>query len=203
MIISPFLNWPDDEILILASQSPRRAELLEIAGIPFEIIPTANVEDKNSDKASILNPADYAELQASAKAKAIASQYRNRIVLGADTIVVLDEDILEKPLNRLNAFEMLQSLAGRQHTVVSAIAIVKNDYIWTGHSSTNVEFLPLGKDEINRYIDTGEPMDKAGSYGIQGYGAMMIKQIEGCYFNVMGLPISLLGEALNSRFLDK
>jgi len=203
MIVSPFVNWPQDEVLILASASPRRAELLEVAGIPFEIIPAGDVEAEFQDKATTMQPADYAELQAMAKAKQVAKEYPDRIVLGADTIVIIDNEVLEKPADEADACDMLQRLAGRRHTVISAIAIIRDGRKWFGYDSTSVEFLPLEEDIIKKYVNTGEPMDKAGAYGIQGFGAMMVSSIEGCYFNVMGLPLSLLGRALNSQFLDK
>jgi septum formation protein len=203
MIVSPFVNWPQDEILILASASPRRAELLKVAGIPFKIIPAGDVEAEFQDKAPTMQPADYAELQALAKAKHVAKEHSGRIILGADTIVIIDNEILEKPADEADACDMLQRLAGRRHTVISAIAIIKDGRQWSGYDSTSVEFLPLEEDIIKKYVNTGEPMDKAGAYGIQGFGAMMVSRIEGCYFNVMGLPLSLLGKALNSQFLDK
>jgi septum formation protein len=203
MIVSPFVNWPQDEILILASASPRRAELLKVAGIPFKIIPAGDVEAEFQDKAPTMQPADYAELQALAKAKHVAKEHSGRIILGADTIVIIDNEILEKPADEVDACDMLQRLAGRRHTVISAIAIIKDGRQWSGYDSTSVEFLPLEEDIIKKYVNTGEPMDKAGAYGIQGFGAMMVSRIEGCYFNVMGLPLSLLGKALNSQFLDK
>lgn len=203
MIVSPFVNWPQDEILILASASPRRAELLKVAGIPFEKISAGDVEAEFQGKASTMQPADYAELQAMAKAKQVAKEHPGRIVLGADTIVIIDNEVLEKPEDEADACDMLQRLAGRRHTVISAIAIIRDGIQWSSHDSTSVEFLALEEDIIKKYVNTGEPMDKAGAYGIQGFGAMMVSSIEGCYFNVMGLPLSLLGKALNSQFLDK
>ncbi len=203
MIVSPFVNWPQDEILILASASPRRAELLKVAGIPFEIIPAGDVEAELQGKAATMQPAEYAQLQALAKAKQVAKEHPGRIVLGSDTIVIIDNEILEKPSDEADACDMLQRLAGRRHTVISAITIIRDGIQWSSYDSTSVEFLPLEEDIIKKYVNTGEPMDKAGAYGIQGFGAMMVSRIEGCYFNVMGLPLSLLGKALNSQFLDK
>ncbi|MCP4145255.1 MAG: septum formation protein Maf [bacterium] len=197
------MNWPQDEILILASASPRRAELLKVAGIPFEIIPAGDAEAELQGKASTMQPADYAKMQALAKAKQVAREHNGRIILGADTIVIIDNEILEKPADEAEACDMLQRLAGRRHTVISAIAIIRDGRQWSGYDSTSVEFLSLEEDIIKNYVNTGEPMDKAGAYGIQGFGAMMVSRIEGCYFNVMGLPLSLLGKALNSQFLDK
>ncbi|MBT3316437.1 septum formation protein Maf, partial [bacterium] len=157
MIVSPFVNWPQDEILILASASPRRAELLKVAGIPFKIIPAGDVEAEFQDKASTMQPADYAELQALAKAKHVAKEHSGRIILGADTIVIIDNEILEKPADEADACDMLQRLAGRRHTVISAIAIIKDGRQWSGYDSTSVEFLPLEEDIIKKYVNTGEP----------------------------------------------
>jgi len=120
-----------------------------------------------------------------------------RLVLGADTIVILAGEVLEKPRDAAEARSMLARLAGRRHTVISAIALCGGEHCpWQGHESTAVTFLPLAADTIARYVATGEPMDKAGAYGIQGFGALMVSGVEGCYFNVMGLPLALLGHAL-------
>ncbi len=199
-IVCPFIPWPDGEVLVLASRSPRRAELLAIAGVPFEIMPAADAEADHGEAAVALSadPVAYAELLAGVKAGAIAAEHPGRLVLGADTIVVLDGCILEKPEDEAEAVSMLGRLAGRSHTVVSAVALrrVDDGLSWTAAESTIVTFLPLEQDTIVRYVATGEPMDKAGAYGIQGYGAMMVRGVEGCYFNVMGLPLALLGSGL-------
>ncbi len=198
--LSPFVPWPQGEILVLASRSPRRADLLRTAGIPFEIRPADAAEADHAPAARALqgDPSAYAELLAGVKADAVARSAPERIVLGADTIVVLDGAILEKPNDEREAVAMLTRLAGRRHTVISAVALRRDAdrRRWTGHASTEVEFLPLTAAAIHRYVETGEPMDKAGAYGIQGYGALMVRGVRGCYFNVMGLPLALLGEAL-------
>lgn len=203
----PFIPWPAGEVLILASRSPRRAELLRTAGIPFEVLPASDAEAAHAEEAYALNhdPAAYAELLAGAKADAVAAAHPGRLVLGSDTIVILDGEILEKPADDREAAAMLTRLAGRRHTVISAVALrrVADRRAWTGHASTEVEFLPLGGAAIRRYIATGEPMDKAGAYGIQGYGALMVRGVRGCYFNVMGLPLALLGEALRTFLGDE
>ncbi len=205
MTTTPFIHWPADLELILASRSPRRAELLQVAGIPFQIIAAPDVEAELAATLIDLDtkPHLYAEKLAAAKALAVAEIHPGRLVLGADTIVVLDGDILEKPVDVEEAMVLLSRLSGRSHTVISAITLCGGPAGHPGitvHETTSVEFLSLAEDAIGRYVATGEPMDKAGAYGIQGYGALMVRGVEGCYFNVMGLPLSLLGETLRSVF---
>ena len=212
MTVSPFVPWPDGLILVLASRSPRRAALLQIAGIPFEVHPPRTAEAllvaglaRGSGVAAsgaITDPARYGCSLAEAKATEVAQRLTDRLVLGADTVVVIDDAVLEKPLDSEDAVSLLKRLAGRRHTVVSAIALIGPQLArpWVGHQQTEVEFLPLDEATIRRYVATGEPMDKAGAYGIQGYGALMVRRIGGCYFNVMGLPLALLGQALRETF---
>lgn len=208
MIVTPFVEWPAGLTLVLASKSPRRADLLQVAGIPFEVRPAGDVE---SDLAASLTdldtaPATYALTLAQAKAADVAERHPGQLVLGADTIVVIDGQILEKPLDEADAVRLLTQLAGRRHTVISAIHLVGGPAGSTGlgaAESTEVEFLPLGPTAIARYVATGEPMDKAGAYGIQGYGAMMVAGVNGCYFNVMGLPLARLGDLLRQLFNHK
>jgi septum formation protein len=199
--VSPFLDWPDDLTLVLASRSPRRADLLTVAGLPFEICPAGDVESELA--ASLIDmdadPVAYTMALAEAKARDVSVSKPGRLVLGADTVVVLDGDILEKPTDKDDAVRLLTRLSGRRHTVISAVALVGGAAGRTGafaHEHTGVEFLSLTPASIERYVATGEPMDKAGAYGIQGYGAMMVRGVEGCYFNVMGLPLARLGELL-------
>jgi septum formation protein len=199
MTISPFVPWPTGETLVLASRSPRRAELLRTAGIPFEIRPAGDVEGEHAARLAALHddPDRYAEELARLKALAVCELLPGRLVLGADTIVVLAGEVLEKPADQDEACRMLARLSGKRHTVISAIALCGGLHRqWLGHERTEVEFLPLTADTIRRYVDTGEPMDKAGAYGIQGFGALMVRGVAGCYFNVMGLPLALLGQAL-------
>jgi len=201
-VICPFVRWPVNEVLILASRSPRRAELLTIVGIPHEVMPAIDAEAAQTQAASALvdDPVAYAEFLAGVKAEAVATSHPKRLVLGADTIVVLDGDILEKPRDMIEAQQMLGRLAGRSHVVISAVALRRavDGLVWTASESTEVEFLPLDQATIVSYVATGEPMDKAGAYGIQGYGAMMVRGVNGCYFNVMGLPLALLGAGLRA-----
>ncbi len=205
MTISPFVPWPPGPPLVLASGSPRRAELLRVAGIPFEVAPAPEAEHAHAAAAAPLRgePARYAVAMAAAKAVAVAAAQPGRLVLGADTVVVHEGDLLEKPADAAEAGRMLARLAGRVHVVVTGLAIAGGTRgTWTGHESTRVEFLPLDADTIRRYVATGEPLDKAGAYGIQGYGALMVRRVEGCYFNVMGLPLALLGRALREVLGD-
>jgi len=203
LTISPFVPWPDDRRLVLASASPRRADLLRVAGIPFEIRTAPEAEAGVAARVGRDDPTRYAVALAEAKAGFVAATLPGRLVLGADTIVVLDDEILEKPVDAADAVRMLGDLQGRRHTVVTAIALLgASGGPLTASEHTEVEFLPLDTAMIGRYVATGEPMDKAGAYGIQGYGAMMVRRVEGCYFNVMGLPLArlagLLREALGA-----
>jgi septum formation protein len=199
--VAPFLDWPRDLRLVLASRSPRRAELLTVAGIPHEVRPASDIEEELAATLIDLHgdPAAYAVELAVAKARDVADDLPGRLVLGSDTVVVHRGDILEKPMDEEEAVELLTRLSDDRHTVISAVALVGGPAGLPGvsaHEKTDVEFLPLTRDSIVRYVATGEPMDKAGAYGIQGYGAMMVRRIEGCYFNVMGLPLARLGAML-------
>ncbi len=200
MTRSPFVPWPDGATLVLASGSPRRAELLRVAGIPFAVAPAPEVEHAHAALVAPLraDPARYAAALAEAKAGAVAARCPGRLVLGADTVVVLDGELLEKPDDAAHAERMLARLQGRAHLVHTAIALLGGRAAprVVGTETTRVEFLPLDAGAIRRYVATGEPLDKAGAYGIQGYGALMVRRVEGCYFNVMGLPLARLGSAL-------
>ncbi|MFV9510875.1 Maf family protein [Tepidibacillus sp. LV47] len=180
--------------IILASSSPRRKELLELVGIPFRIH-ASHV----SEKVSIdLTPSQVVEELALRKAKDVSKFYHEGLVIGADTIVVLDGQILGKPKDRSEAFAMLKKIQGKTHTVYSGVAIVdcQSKRQIVAHQKTKVKMKPLSDDEIDAYIATNEPLDKAGSYGIQGIGAILIEKIEGDYFNVVGLPLVLLHDLL-------
>ena len=201
--LTPFVDWPAGEVLVLASRSPRRAELLGIAGIPFEVVlPREEAEAAAArDLDSARDPGRYAEILAGVKARDVARRLPGRLVLGADTVVVLDGEVLEKPVDEADAGRLLGLLAGRRHTVITSVALTGGPAGVpgvVGHESTRVEFLPLSPGAVARYVATGEPMDKAGAYGIQGYGALMVRGVDGCYFNVMGLPLARLGEMLRA-----
>ena len=180
--------------VVLASSSPRRHDLLELIGIKHEVIP-ANIDESIRGRES---PAKHAERLAREKARVIAGRDPKCVAIGADTIVLIDKKILGKPANSVDAGSMLRLLSGRVHTVVTAVAVARGKEIVSAVEKVSVTFRELTDDEIDAYIATGEPMDKAGAYGIQGYGATIVERIEGDYFAVMGLPIvrlvSLLAE---------
>lgn len=186
------------ERLILASASPRRQEILRLAGIPFEVHPA------NSEYApNILSPSERVMALARSKAEQIAPYYPNRVVLGADTMVVLDGVALGKPKSQEHAIEMLTSLQGREHCVMTGVWLIRTDshgnsVKFNGFTEeTRVRLYPLTPVEIKNYVLDGEPMDKAGAYGIQGKGMRFVKEICGDYYNVVGLPAAHL-----IRFLD-
>ena len=179
--------------LILASKSPRRAELLATAGIPF----TVRAREVEEIRTPGEPPDDYARRLARAKAES-AWEERNEIVLGADTIVVVDQYVLEKPRDASEARAMLRRLSGREHTVITAICLRHSGGAQVDSSATRVRFTPLTDSEIAAYVATGEPMDKAGAYAVQGLASKFVERIEGCYFNVIGLPLSQVYRYLKS-----
>ena len=185
--------------LVLASASPRRAEILRNAGIPFETEATTTDESLHPGELR----GDYVRRLALAKARAAADTRKDSgesLFIGADTIVVVDGEILGKPSSSADAVRMLRLLRGRTHEVHTGLAVVRRPRPIEGivDEITRVTFAPLSDREVESYVATGEPMDKAGAYGIQGIGGRYITRVEGCYFNVMGLPLSrlwiLLGE---------
>jgi septum formation protein len=189
-------------MLILASASPRRRELLAQAGLVF----TAESSDLNEDLLPDETAAAYVQRLAVEKAQAIWHRHQAEdspsdplIVLGADTAVVSESNILGKPVNTVDARRMLKLLSGRTHAVLTGLAAVTRKGVTSDVEITHVTFNILNDAEIDAYIATGEPLDKAGAYAIQGYAARWIPRIEGCYFNVVGLPIArtitLLAEA--------
>lgn len=168
-------------MLILASQSPRRREILEHAGIPFEVRSAAVPEQIQEGE----TPVNYVLRLARAKAAAVNGD----LVLGADTVVVLDEHILEKPHDAADALRMLRILSGREHSVITGICLRSGDAYITEAIETRVRFVSMSQDEMEAYVASGEPMDKAGGYAIQGLASKYIDRIEGDYFNVVGLPV--------------
>ncbi|HXD48289.1 MAG TPA: nucleoside triphosphate pyrophosphatase [Gemmatimonadaceae bacterium] len=172
--------------VILASASPRRRDLLALIGIPHEVRPADIDETHRAGEA----PAAYAERLA--REKTCAVDVPGAVMIGSDTIVVVDGDILGKPRDRAHAVEMLGRLSGRSHVVMTGVAIRWNGRIASGVEEVGVTFRPLAPQEIERYVDTGEPMDKAGAYGIQGYGATIVERVDGDYFAVMGLALNRL-----------
>lgn len=174
--------------IILASASPRRRELMTLAGYDFEV-KCADITETVPENA---RPEEVVMSLALQKAQAVARENSEAIVVGSDTVVALDGKILGKPHSTQEAVEMLRSLSGRCHRVYTGVAIIKGEKVKSFYDETEVEFYPLSDAEIESYVATGEPMDKAGAYGIQGRGALLVKGIGGDYFNVMGLPIAKL-----------
>src|SRR5208337_4067384 len=171
--------------LILASGSPRRSELLRNAAIPF-IVEPAHVPEQSLPNEK---PQDYAQRLARDKALAVHAWHLADAVLGADTVVVVDEHLLEKPADKRDAARMLRLLSGRAHQVITGVCLVAAGLVQTEAEITQVVFSALSEDEIGYYVGTGEPMDKAGAYAIQGIASRWIERIDGCYFNVVGLPV--------------
>lgn len=181
--------------LILASSSPRRQELLRQAGIPFEVSPAGISEDREPGEA----PTAYALRLAEEKARAVARQFPEAFVLGADTIVVVDGEILGKPVDPREATRMLGLLSGRSHQVTTAVSVVAPGRgAETRSLTTHVHFRELEDREIREYVAGGEPLDKAGAYAIQGGAAPWVTRLEGVYSNVVGLPLPLVTEMLRS-----
>jgi nucleoside triphosphate pyrophosphatase len=171
--------------LILASASPRRAELLRNAAIAFTVEP-AHVEEQPFPNEK---PVDYAQRLARDKARAVFVRNPDSAVLGADTVVVVDDHLLEKPTDEHDAARMLRLLSARTHQVITGVCVVAQGFERTEAEITQVVFSPLSENEIAHYVQTGEPIDKAGAYAIQGIASRWVERIEGCYFNVVGLPL--------------
>ena len=176
--------------IILASGSPRRRELLELADIPFTV-QTADVDE--SIPAGI-SPEEAVQMLAAKKARAVQSY--GKLVLAADTVVALDGVIFGKPRDKQEAAEILRTLSGRAHQVHTGVCLLEGERETAFCETAQVEFYPLTEEEIRRYVDSGEPMDKAGAYGIQGKGALLVRGIRGDYYTVMGLPIARVVRAL-------
>jgi septum formation protein len=174
--------------LVLASASPRRRQLLTMLGIPHRAEP-ASVQEIRLPREE---PLAYARRLARDKARAVPGA----LVLGADTIVVVDEDVLEKPATPAEAVQMLLRLQGRRHEVITAVCLLADGAAYEAADQTAVTFRPATEAFLTAYVATGEPMDKAGSYGIQGYGAALVERIEGDFFGVMGLPVRLVLDLL-------
>lgn len=183
--------------LILASHSPRRKELLQKLQIPFDSI-SSNVDEQLADN---LSPEDAVIELATRKASIIAEQYKEAIVIGADTIVVHNGTILGKPKDRTMAKETLESLSGNEHSVFTGVTVIYQGKHQSFYEKTDVTFWELTSKEIEQYLDSDEPYDKAGAYGIQGLGSLFVKMINGDYYNVVGLPISRLNRFLKEKKL--
>lgn len=185
-------------MIILASSSPRRSELLRNATIPFRVKPAHVPEFPQAGEA----PLDYCQRLARDKARAIHQQFSDCFVLGADTIVIADEHLLEKPANRDDAARMLRLLSDRTHQVSTGVCLIgpeKNSFEDVHTETTDVTFSPISDEEIRSYVASREPMDKAGAYGIQGIASRWARRIDGCYFNIVGLPIPLVYSMLKQH----
>lgn len=185
--------------IVLASASPRRFELLKQIGLDFKVVPS-NFEEDMEGKSSF---EELAKQNAKAKGLCVAERYPESLVISADTVVAYARRILGKPSNENEAYEMLKLLSGKTHQVYTGIGLFlkKYDGLKLDAVCTNVTFRNLSEEEILAYINTGEPFDKAGAYGIQGQGALLVERIDGCYYNVVGFPLAkfylMLNEFLN------
>lgn len=187
--------------IILASASPRRRELLERMGIEkFDII----VSDVDETLEEGLSPAEQVERLSRLKAGAVAAEAADpdALIIAADTVVTLDGAILGKPADKEDAFRMLSALSGVRHHVYTGVTVMQGEKVLTRHEATSVDFRPLEPEEVESYIATGECMDKAGAYGIQGYGCLLVEGINGDYYNVMGLPVVCLAQMLKEFGVD-
>lgn len=184
-------------MLILASNSPRRQELLTMLGYTFEVRPSDCDESSN-----IRNPRKLVEELSKRKAKTVICN-SDDVVIGSDTVVAIGRDILGKPKDELDAVNMLQKLSGRTHNVHTGVTIIKDKTVITKSISCKVKFRRLSKKEILDYVSTGEPMDKAGAYGIQGKASAFIPKINGDYFSVVGFPCCFVDKTLQFLEIDK
>jgi septum formation protein len=180
-------------MIILASGSPRRRELLTLAGYEFKVVKS----DFDEESVNITDPYELVKVLAYNKAMTIAKDYPNDIILAADTTVILKDQILNKPSDEQDAFNMLRALcSAKKHVVATGVCIINNKNVISFVEKTKVEFYDLSDEEIKAYVDTKEPMDKAGAYGIQGRGCILVRKINGDYYNVMGLPIARINKIL-------
>lgn len=186
--------------IILASQSPRRRELLNQMGLKGFKVTSPDVDEAIEGNRP---PAQIVEELSLRKARAVAeSADEDDLIIAADTVVALEGAVLGKPEDEVSAFSMLSALSGNRHYVYTGVTVIQGDKVVTQHEMTTVTFRELEPEEITNYIATGEPMDKAGAYGIQGLGALLVSGIKGDYFNVMGLPVYRLGRILVQFGLD-
>ncbi len=186
--------------LILASQSPRRRELLASIGLDFEVVPSDIPEVRGEGE----SPEEYVARLSREKASAIAERFPDRWIVAADTTVLYGDELLEKPVDEADARRMLATIAGRTHTVYSGVTLMHRErrYHDTRVAESEVRMIALTDAEIAWYAETGEPLDKAGAYAVQGKGAMFIESIHGSYTNVVGLPLALLYEMFKRASID-
>jgi len=180
--------------IILASKSPRRADLLNQIGLNFEIIPSKINEKQYISQ----DPEESVKKIALMKANEVAKKIKNGIVIGADTIVILDGEVIGKPKDERDAFKILKKISNKEHVVITGLAVVdastKKTFVET--VKTLVKFKKITDEEIKDFIDTGEPFDKAGGYGIMNFASIFVEKVNGCFYNVVGLPLSKLTEML-------
>jgi len=186
--MNPFLKPGAQDRLVLASRSPRRFDILTGLALEFDVDPAS----EDAENAVCDDPFALPELLAQRKRDDVARRRPQDTVIGADTVVILDGRILTKPIDDPNAEALLRALSGRTHTVVTGVAVSRGDSALSGSAHTKVTFRTLTEDEIARYVATGEGRDKAGSYAAQGLGAALVQSIDGCFYNVVGLPVTLL-----------
>ena len=186
--------------LILASSSPRRRDLMAGVGLQFNVVPSAVPEIRSDGE----RPKDYVTRLSRDKAGAVAKANRDRWIVAADTIVVCDDEVLEKPVDAADAKRMLATISGRSHLVHTGLTLqhLRNNYRETEVCTTTVRMISLTEQEIAWYVNTGEPLDKAGAYAAQGIGGMFIDSIEGSFTNVVGLPLALLLQMLRQAGID-
>jgi len=186
--------------LVLASASPRRRELLSAIGLDFEVVPSRIVEQRGEDE----TPEVYVLRLSQEKAEEVSAKRQDSWVIGADTTVFIDNAILEKPTDEADAARMLRLIAAREHTVFTGVTLIGPSarYRESRVVSTRVTIIGLTDEEITWYVSTGEPMDKAGAYAVQGIGAMFISSINGNYTNVVGLPLSVLFDMMRRAGID-
>lgn len=203
--VSEARRQADSAVLVLASTSPRRRELLAGIGVPFEVVPPGLEEDQPTRFASRAAVVEWVEQMAVAKCESVAAGLSaDRWVLGADTIVVLGRSVLHKPADAEDAVAMLLRLQGRTHTVMTGVALRRggNGEGRSAVARTEVTFYPASRRELEAYVAAGESLDKAGAYAAQGRGALIIERIEGCYFNVVGLPLATVARMLGEVGYD-
>ncbi len=183
--------------VILASKSPRRREILTTLGIGFEIV-VSDVDETcpQTDPAGLVEELSYRKANAVNQSRPFDP---DTLIIGCDTVVAVDGEILGKPACRADAESMLRRLAGKTHYVYSGLTLLYDGKVYTSHDRTAVHFMPMCDAEIRSYVETGEPDDKAGAYAIQGKGARFIRGIEGCYYNVVGLPVALLSRMVREN----
>lgn len=184
-------------MIILASSSPRRQQLLEQIGLAFQVVPSS-VEEINDLEPSSLEPTQLALKNARRKAKQVAKRFPAGLVIGADTLVAIGHQVLGKPKSEGEARRMLGLLSGREHQVITGLCVLDIGSGWERQHAevTRVKFRRLSAREIEAYVATGEPLDKAGAYGIQGKGALLVEAVHGCFYNVVGLPLVALDQIL-------